>query len=333
MLFNITYRDRDSKNGARKVLQLEAASKADLWPILKERGISAISISETTEKLRKSGAQKNEKSGALQKVVLLIAASIIVGGGALWLLSNRKAEVAPKVVKEKPKAIAQVSPKVAKQKAKAPKVEEKVKEETDPAKRRVETLSFFTNSMGMIVERYKTADGKTHKLIRPSKPPLFKHMTDDLISMAMCTSGGGQMPPLPLSGNLDKEFLESLKEPIVINDDDPEEIKERKRIVAETRKEIDALMKQGISFRSILADHERVFNENAAIRAEAKAELKKICEEGDAEGVQKYLDTMNAAFQEMGIQELEMPKTREERRAEMEARRAAREASKQKGNK
>ena len=40
---------------------------------------------------------------------------------------------------------------------------------------------------------------------------------------------------------------------------------------------------------------------------------------------------INAAFQEMGIEELRMPKTKEERRAEIEARRAAREASKQKG--
>jgi hypothetical protein len=101
--------------------------------------------------------------------------------------------------------------------------------------------------------------------------------------------------------------------------------------VAETRKEIDALMKQGISFRAILAEHEKVFNENAQIRAEANAELRKICEEGDAEGVQKYLDTINAAFQEMGIEELRMPKTKEERRAEIQARRVAREASKQKG--
>ena len=140
------------------------------------------------------------------------------------------------------------------------------------------------------------------------------------------------MPPLPLSGNLDKEFLESLKDPIVINPDDPEEIKERKRIVAETRKQIDALMRQGISFRAILAEHEKVFNENAEIRAEARAELQKICDEGDKKGVEDYLKTINAAFQEMGIEELQPPKTKEERRAEREARRAAREAAKQKGS-
>jgi hypothetical protein len=265
----------------------------------------------------------------------LLAAVVVVGAVVAWWVfrSDETAvvnEEKREQVNQKPAKKVTALP-VTNDVSKAVKEIKKAEEEIDPAKRRVATLSFVTNSMGMIVERYKTADGKTHKRIRPSRPPVFKHMTDDLISMAMGSSGGGQMPPLPLSGNLDKEFLESLKDPIVINDDDTEEIKERKRIVAETRKEIDALMKQGISFRAILAEHEKVFNENAQIRAEANAELRKICEEGDAEGVQKYLDTINAAFQEMGIEELRMPKTKEERRAEIEARRVAREASKQKG--
>lgn len=330
MFFDVTY--RNPKTGAKEVLRVEAASKTELWAVLKARGITAVSVSEAAAKKYRRPAAAGAPAPSKMRGILA-AAVVVLGAGlaALFLLPGerkapekkavKKAEVAKKDVRrEKPAAKPAAEMKVEK------------KEVVDPAKQRVETLSFVTNSMGMIVERYRTADGKTHKLIRPSKPPLFKHMTDDLISMAMCTSGGGQMPPLPLSGNLDKEFLESLKDPIVINPDDPEEIKERKRIVAETRKQIDALMRQGISFRAILAEHEKVFNENAEIRAEARAELQKICDEGDKKGVEDYLKTINAAFQEMGIEELQPPKTKEERRAEREARRAAREAAKQKGS-
>lgn len=329
MLFDVTY--RNSKTGAKEVLSVEAASKSELWTVLKERGITAVSVSEAAAKKYRRRSPGNSAPSKFRGIVAAMAVVIGAGLAALFLLSGE--EKAP--VKKEPKKTA-VAKKPATPVKPAPKpvVAKKVekKEVIDPAKHRVETLSFTTNSMGMIVERYRTADGKTHKLIRPSKPPLFKHMTDDLISMAMCTSGGGQMPPLPLSGNLDKEFLDSLKDPIVINPDDPEDIKERKRIVAETRKQIDELMRQGISFRAILAEHEKVFDENAKIRAEVRAELQKICDEGDTKGVAEYLKTINAAFQEMGIEELQLPKTKEERRAEREARRAAREAAKQKGN-
>lgn len=272
------------------------------------------------------------RNGSRGKSTLIhgIAAGLIVvalGGAAIWFFSSGDAPV--RTTRERTQGrIKEVKPQLSTNVVQE--VEEKKPEpvETDPAKIRVKTLSFVTNSMGNIVERYQTADGKTHKLIRPSRPPLFRHGTDDLISMALAQNSGGAMPPLPLSGNMDKEFLKSLEEPIIIDPDDPDEIKERKRIVREARVEIKKLMDQGLHFSEIMADHEKVFNENAEIRAQAIAEARKIRDSGDTEGTQTYIEAMNAAFDNMGIEKIDMPKTKEERHAEIEAKRAARAAAK-----
>lgn len=266
------------------------------------------------------------KSTVIHGVVagLVVAA---LGGAAIWFFSSGDAPV--RATKERTQGrIKEVKPSISTNVV--AKVVEKKPEpvETDPSKIRVKTFSVVTNSMGNIVERYQTADGKTHKWIRPSRPPVFTHSTDDIISMALAQNSGGQMPPLPLSGNMDKEFLRSIEEPIIIEPGDSEEIKERKRIVREARLEIKKLMDQGMHFNEIMADHEKVFNENAEIRAQAIAEARKIRDEGDTEGTAQYVDAMNAAFENMGIDKIDMPKTKEERHAELAAKRAAREAAK-----
>ena len=169
-------------------------------------------------------------------------------------------------------------------------------------------LSAVTNASGRIIERFQGPDGRTYKVRRWAKPPLFKHATDDILSMLLTQRGGGPIPPIPYSDNMDKMFLESLKDPIVIDKDAPEEIQERQRIVREARAEVKALMDEGLSFREIAAEHERLMNQNAALRAEALRELKKARDEGDSEGTALFLESINETLDNMGIEPIEMPR-------------------------
>lgn len=180
---------------------------------------------------------------------------------------------------------------------------------TDPAKPTPDKLlSAVTNASGRIIERFQGLDGRTYKVRRWAKSPLFKHATDDVLSMLLTQRGGGPIPPIPYSDNMDKAFLESLKDPIIIDKNAPEEIQERQRIVREARDEVKALMDQGLSFREIAAEHERLMNHNAALRAEALAELKKVRDEGDSEGTALFLESINATLDNLGIEPLEMPR-------------------------
>ena len=320
----VTYR---GKSGAQEQMSLEAESREAVFKELARRGITAIRIQQASGKRKPahppSRIPHSLLKGAIAGLIVVVAA---VGAWYFLARGTGNGEQGTDNGPKKPAKIAEVTPALTPM----PKAEEPppkpVEEEIPPHLRRVKDISCTTNQFGQIVERYQTADGKTHKLIRPSRPPLFNHATDDILSMALAQAGGGAMPPLPLGGDMDAEFLKSLEEPIIIDKDAPPEIQERQRIVREARIEVKALMDQGLHFRDILADHEKLFNDNAEIRAEALAEARKIRDEGDTEGTQQFVDTMNAAFQTMGIDPIEMPKSSEERMAEREARRAEREA-------
>ncbi|MGN0832267.1 MAG: hypothetical protein ACI4RD_01295 [Kiritimatiellia bacterium] len=322
----ITYRN---KSGSQEQLSLEAESREAVFKELARRGISAIRVEPANGKvkLRKASPESGGKPSGVARGVL--AGVIVVAAAvAAWFFLTRGMGRGERGTERgrKPARIAEATPAPAPQpKAETP-PPKTAEEELPPHLRRVKDISCTTNQFGQIVERYQTADGKTHKLIRPSRPPLFSHATDDLLSMALAQSGGGAMPPLPLGGDMDAEFLKSLDEPIVIDKNAPPEIQERQRIVQQARIEVKALMDQGLHFRDILADHEKLFNDNAEIRAEAIAEARKIRDEGDTEGTAQFVDAMNAAFQSMGIDPIEMPKSREERMEARRARRAEREA-------
>ena len=322
--FDVTYRGKD---GRQESMRIEADSRQALFSELSKRGITAVRIAEASGKSKPRPAAPKGRATSPTALRGLVAGVIVVlvAVGAWYFLTRKPGNGEQETAKpKKPAKIALATPAKPRPKAEEPKP---VEEELPPHLRRVKDISCTTNQFGQIVERYQTADGKTHKLIRPSRPPLFNHATDDILSMALAQTGGGAMPPLPLGGDMDAEFLKSLEEPIIIDKDASPEIQQRQRIVRDARIEVKALMDQGLHFRDILADHEKLFNENAQIRADALAEARKIRDEGDTEGTQQFVNTMNAAFQTMGIAPIEMPKTKEERRAEREARRAEKEAA------
>ena len=122
------------------------------------------------------------------------------------------------------------------------------------------------------------------------------------------------MPPMPLVGNLDRDFLKSLETPIIISKDDPEDIAERKRAVREGRKQVKDLMDQGLTFKEIIADHEKLLNHNAELREDAIRMLKEFRAEGDPEGTKQFLDSINATLEARGIDPIPAPKTPDEMR-------------------
>lgn len=296
----------------------------------KIRGMSANGNSGWNHPSANQPTVKKTKAPARWKGIAAgLAVTVSLVALCLWMFSG--GDDAPKAKPDKGRGrIKEVTP------ASAPTVEtnkvvEAKIEETDPAKRIVKVLSCETNAaFGRICERYVTADGKTHKLYRSSRPPIFKHGTDQLLAMALCHNENTRMPPMPLGGgNLDKQFRKSLEEPIEISPDDSPDIVARKQKVIEGRERVKELMDQGLTFNEIMAEHQKVFNENAEIRAKAARELQRIVDDGDTEGTHQYLLKVNIALQQMGIKELDEPKTTAERKAERAQRRAEREAARQ----
>ena len=348
--FAVTYRE---KNGARAELEIAAADRAACMAECRRRGIAPVKVVEA----RVSRGMKDGASGRLPApgklppeaagrgrlpsrrlaaaAVLLVA---VLGGAWWWLARTPPAPVPPKVsapVKEKPVR----KPDPPKQKTDAaPAVAtngvavatNEVKEAAKP-KERHDTVSIHTNNMGKVVEKWIGADGKLHMSVRYARKPVFDNASDDQLAMAVGGEGTREIPPIPMAATSEQEFLESLKKPIEIAEDDPEEVKRLKQAVSEARAEMKALMDRGMSYREALAEHQRLVNENVDTRNQCMAELKSLVDAGDREGAEHYLKTMNVALEQMGIPALTMPMSREELNAARQRRKEEREAAKQGG--
>ncbi len=337
MTFTVTYRGAD---GAVREERVEAANRADCFAQCRARGIAPVSVKEGRNgKSAASPAAKGRPREPAKRKLFTILFYLLVAIAAIvaiaWWLARPQAKPPaadpPKSVKPvreaKPKP--KPAPKAAEAKPAPAAVATNQAKVAEAPKERHDTVSIHTNNMGKVVEKWIGADGKLHMSVRYARKPVFDNASDDQLAMAVGGGGMQAIPPIPMVAASEQEFLESLKKPIVIADDDPEDVKKLKQAVSEARADMKALMDKGMSYREALAEHQRLVNENVDTRNQCLAELKRLVDEGDRDGAEKYLRTINVALGQMGIPALTMPMSREELNAARQRRKEALEAAKQ----
>ena len=171
-----------------------------------------------------------------------------------------------------------------------------------------------TNTSGAIIEKLVLANGKRKSKIQPPKP-VFENAAEQVIAMAISVKPGQSMPPLPrLDASLEKDFLDSLTNPVRIKDDDSDEVKEMKARVLETKAYIADEIKNGSSLLEVLREHQEMMERNADAHLMAIEEMQKIrAEYGEAEA-EAFRDRINESFRARGIAELEKKQSDESRR-------------------
>lgn len=155
--------------------------------------------------------------------------------------------------------------------------------------------SVRTNSAGAVIEKLKLADGTTKMKIHP-KPPLFENPCDQVIAMAISTKPGEAMPPLPDLAGIDRDFANSLLSPIVINDDDSDEVRLLKEQVIAVRKTLAEEVKNGGSVMEALLAHQEEMNRIYESRLEAILMMQEIQTEDGMEAAQAFADEVNRKF-------------------------------------
>ena len=276
-------------------------------------------------------AQGELRSGDMRPTKMpvrgLVALAIVVVGGVLvwwWVVGSRAsvpdvpevADIPSRIKEQRPAAVAlKCDPSNAGERPRGTHDSAEPTTAVPPHKQIVEMISVITNADGSVLERYRTADGKTRS--RQSAPkPVFDNASDQVIAMAVSgAASGGSMPPMPMMDNADEAFAKSLEKEIVINDDDSEKIKALKREVMSVREEMRQLIADGQSFTDVMKEHRDMVNRNAELRKEAMRILEEFVESGDADGARECLEKVNAALGEAGIDGIAMPMSREERRA------------------
>ena len=345
MTFEVTYRGVD---GAVHKEHMEAAGRGECLAQYRARGIAPISVKEGKPILRRAAREsrrdgrdpKGKANGKTVAWTVAVVIVLVVTGGLWWWLCGGARVLRP-ADPERPKAVATKTkslPKEVKPAPRSPKTEVTVaaptndvllvsedKDPNDPANRiKRETYEVKTNTIGKIISRYETEDGKKHMVIGYIEPKVEMSAADQLLAMATASMGGGMAPapPVPGASISERQFRETVEKPIAIEDNDTAEVKALKERINASRAEALALLDSGVSASRIFEEHQKLALENDQIRVKCQNELNDLVKNGDTEGAHQYLTTMSAALGQMGIAPLKMPMTDAERE-ELNARRRA----------
>ncbi len=228
---------------------------------------------------------------------------------AVLFLRNRKAE-AQKAEVEPPAPAARP---VAKEPSAAPVEPPPPPVTKPPAPKELElpptnivSRTVVTNRSGAVIEKLVLADGTTMSKVEPPKP-VFENAAEQVIALAISTPPGASMPPLPDLTGLEEDFAKSLERPIVITEDDSEEVQKLKERVAETKAYLAEEVKKGGNIIDILREHQEEMGRIEAEQLAAVREMQAIkAEEGD-EAAAEDVKRKNGEFRKDGIPELPVP--------------------------
>ena len=242
-------------------------------------------------------------------LAIAVLAAIAV---AVLFLRNRKAE-APKAEVEPPAPVTRpVARPVAKEPSVAPveppppAVEPPAPQEPEPPPTNIVSRTVVTNRSGAVIEKLVLADGTTMSKVEPPKP-VFENAAEQVIALAISTTPGASMPPLPDLAGLEEDFAKSLERPIVINEDDSDEVQKLKERVAETKAYLAEEVKKGGNIIDILREHQEEMGRIEAEQLAAVREMQAIKAEKGDEAAAEYVKRKNGEFKKEGIPELPVP--------------------------
>lgn len=321
MDWRVTYR---AKDGTRATDVFSAANREELFKVLERRGLSAIRVEDCSNKKRSHTLFSKSAISPKALVGVCFATGIVIA--ILVILSGRSNQRENGEVGNNPrKEIANRQPNLRKgnhtkasigTSAASSNATEASTIDTTPLEEKiVEVISVVTNADGAVIERFKTADGKIRS--KQSAPrPIFDNPSDQIIALAVSGAAtGAEMPPIPSLEDADGAFAKSLETEIEIKESDSEDVKELKKSVIAVREEIRQLLSEGHSFADIIKDHRELVNKGVAIKEEASRLAKELLDEGDREAAVEFLIRANETLRDMGVDEIEMPLSQEEKRA------------------
>ena len=321
MDWRVTYRAED---GTRATDVFSAANREELFKVLERRGLSAIRVEDYSNKKRSHALLSKRAISPKALVGVCFATGIIIA--TLVILFGRSNQRENGEVDNKPpREIAKSLPNVCKVNTSKASIDPSAASSnatgasttgTTPLEEKiVEVISVVTNADGAVIERFKTAEGKIRS--KQSAPrPIFDNPSDQIIALAVSGAAtGAEMPPIPSLEDADGEFAKSLETEIEIKSSDSEDVKELKKSVIAVREEIRQLLAEGQSFADIIKDHRELVNKGAAIKEEASRLAKELLDEGDREAAVEFLIKANETLRGMGVDEIELPLSREEKRA------------------
>ncbi len=331
MVFTVTYRGKD---GALHDEAVEAADRAGCVAECRRRGIAPTKIAEGRS--GKSAASPSGRDGARPEMKRRDAASprggatakwavagavliVAVAGGVWWWVGGRGGEprttsvqqqgAKPKVEKpktEKPtkaartevrQPVATNAPAATQTKPEQPKREMWMGRE-------IVSTKVVTNGTDLIITRVDT-EGKVHKEYTSIHKRLFTNPVDITLSILLTSPENALTPPLPPLGPRARDaFIEALKKPIELSEDDTPEERRIKELVSAAREEMVEELANGRTVNEVIEEHCTFVDEKNKLRAEAMVQYKKLVADGDGDIAEEFRAKANEMLAQKGAKPL-----------------------------
>lgn len=297
MNWTITYR---GKNGVLEQMPLEAESREVAFNELANRGVSAVRIEQAkgSAKPRTASPKGGGKPSAVLKGTLAGVIVVVAAVAAFWLLTDDKS--VPEQTKEKVAKIAEVKP--------APSASRPVEEKVDMPPR-IDPNARPTK-VGETLNGYiKLPSGRLHRVLGvvtnsatasiKGKYEIFDHACENEIAGFLSMEPGQGLVGTPrYNGRFKRDFLESLKHPIIVSEDDSPEDAALKRNVIQAKIELKSALDRGEDIEQIMLDTRKEMQDLARYKQELKQQMHEVVK-GDSEMTTEEMENLLKAANQM----------------------------------
>lgn len=307
--WTVYYRD---VSGAKTSLIVEADDRNGVFSELRKRGISAISISEgeiKNSRKKVGGRLSGRGDGLPPRVRGLIAVLVVIigAGAAVWFMFPKGGTAVEKKAVNSKTRIKHVSnvikPDYTNKIDVASSEEKKTSTNLPPQK-----VGEVRNGMVLL------PNGKLHrrrglkKISSASYPrskySIFPNATDNELAALLMLKPGDSLIGGPIRyPDYKKSFLKSLETPIVVKEDDADEIKDLKRAVLDARKSLKQALDEGQDITEIIKSAYDQAHELATYKEEVDRQVKAVAKEGDYtdDELNDIIKAANAMLEKKGI--------------------------------
>ncbi len=164
----------------------------------------------------------------------------------------------------------------------------------------IKSTTVKTNGTDLIITRIDV-NGKKHKEYTSIQKRLFTNPVDIVLAILLTAPEGAPTPPLPSLGpRSDELFIEALKKPILITEEDTDETKRIKELVLAAREHMIDELNAGRTVNEVIEEHCTYTDQNNRLRAEAIIQYKELLENGDEQIAEEFRLKANKLISEKG---------------------------------
>jgi len=320
MNWSVTYRGKDGKPA---IDVFEAESREALFKVLVDRGISAIRIEQGTRK-RPQAKAAHRGSPKVTRGIIAGLVVVVLALAAWHFFAAKMEDQMPETIRAPKKAskIVETTPEPFIPKPLEVKVEPP---KPDPNAR--------PTKVGEVVNGYVLLpSGRLHKrqgVITNSVASrakgayhIFDHACDNEIACYLSIKPGDALVgPVRYTGRFKEKFLESLKTPIIVTQDDTPEQAQLKRDVIAAKLELKDALDRGEDIEQIMLDTRQELQDLARYKMELRKQFNELrrSEGATEEDIDMLLEACNKMLESKGIEPMKFgPITRRKLMSEME---------------